>query len=147
MQAHVTLNSGSRFYSNKICGRSLVAVLALGVILSGGMPRAAAQSIFSRDKFVFEQFEVITGTAKSQAVLTGFLLGGEIAELAVVNIDESGSRLLSIYAFGDSKWELTIQTTLRREVMFIDVANIAGRDRLVTYERGHLNWFDPTSES
>ena len=28
---------------------------------------------------------------------------------------------------------------------FVDVANIGGRDRLVTYEQGRLNWFDPES--
>ena len=27
----------------------------------------------------------------------------------------------------------------------MDVANIAGRDRLIAYERGRLNWFDPES--
>ena len=30
-------------------------------------------------------------------------------------------------------------------MLFVDVANIAGRDRLVTYEPGRLNWFDPES--
>lgn len=50
------------------------------------LPAAAA--------FTFEQYEVVTGSAKRQTVLTGFLLGGAIAELAVVNIDEKDDRRL-----------------------------------------------------
>lgn len=38
-----------------------------------------------------------------------------------------------------------LDATLRPEVLFVDVAKIGGRDRLVTYESGRLNWFDPES--
>ena len=34
---------------------------------------------------------------------------------------------------------------LHPEVSFVDVANIDGRDRLIAYEPGRLNWFDPES--
>ena len=40
----------------------------------------------------FERYEVVTGSAQRQTVLTGFLLGGAIAELAVVRIDENDDR-------------------------------------------------------
>jgi hypothetical protein len=96
-------------------------------------------------EFTFEQYEVFTGSAKRQTVLTGFLLGDAIAELAVVNIDENDDRRLRIYAFGDGTSEPIIDATLRPGVLFVDVANIGGRDRLITYERGRLNWFDPDS--
>ncbi len=96
-------------------------------------------------QFTFEQYEVVTGSAKRQTVLTGFLLGGAIAELAVVNINENDDRRLRIFAFGDGTWVPRLDATLRPEVLFVDVANIGGRDRLVTYERGRLNWFDPES--
>ena len=96
-------------------------------------------------QFTFEQYEVVTGFAKGQTVLTGFLLGGAIAELAVVNIDDNDDRRLRIYAFGDGAWVQRLDRALHPEVLFVDVANIDGRDRLVTYEPGHLNWFDPES--
>ncbi len=102
------------------------------------MPSAAAQ-------FTFEQYEVVTGATKRQTVLTGYLLGGAIAELAIVNIDENGDGRLRIYAFGDSAWAPMLDATLRPEVLFVDVANIGGRERLITYERGRLNWFDSES--
>ena len=96
-------------------------------------------------EFTFEQYEVVTGLAKRQTVLTGFLFGGAIAELAVVNIDEKDDRRLQIYGFDGGTWVPRLDATLRPEVLFVDVANIGGHDRLVTYQRGRLNWFDPDS--
>ena len=63
----------------------------------------------------------------------------------MVNIDENNDRRLRIYAFGDGAWAPKLDATLGPGVLFVDVANIGGRDRLVTYERGRLNWFDPES--
>ena len=96
-------------------------------------------------EFTFEQYEVVIGSAERQTVLTGSLLGGAMAELAVVNIGENDDRRLRIYAFGDSTWGPLLDATLRPEVLFVDVANIGGRDRLIAYEPGRLNWFDPES--
>ena len=68
-----------------------------------------------------------------------------MAELAVVHIDENDARRVRISAFGDGTWAPRLDATLGPEVLFVDVANIGGRDRLVTYEPGRLNWFDPES--
>lgn len=76
-------------------------------------------------------------------MLTGFLLGGPVAELAVVSVDEHDGRRLRIHAFADSVWRPSLDTALRPEVRFVDVSNIGGEDRLVTYEPGRLSWFDP----
>ena len=128
--------------------RTLFSILVFGVFLSGysGLfGEEVEQMTPAAEEFTFDQYEVITGSAKRQTVLTGFLLGGTIAELAVVHIDENDNRHLRIYAFGDGTWAPKLDTTLRPEVLFVDVANIGGRDRLITYERGNLNWFDPES--
>ena len=124
--------------------RRLFFTLVVGVLLSGCM-RTAAQVQFNDD--LFQLHEVVTGVATRQSVLTGFLLGGARAELAVVNIDENDDRHLRIYAFGDGAWVPDLEATLRPEVLFVDVAKIGGRDRLVTYEPGRLNWFDPESST
>ncbi len=125
----------------------LVGWMVLGVFLSGCMTHTcdALRADQAAAEFTFEQYEVVAGVAKRQTVLTGFLLGGAVAELAVVNIDENDDRHLRIYAFGDGTWAPKLETTLGPEVLFVDVANIGRRDRLVTYERGRLNWFDPES--
>ena len=119
----------------------LFSILVFGVFLAGWVTSAAAQ--LSSD--LFEQYEVVIGSGKRQTVLTGFLLGGAMADLAVVNIDDNDDRHLRIYAFGDSTWVPILGATLHPEVSFVDVANIDGRDRLIAYEPGRLNWFDPES--
>ena len=114
--------------------------LAGSILAISGTPTAAHVT-----DDLFEQYEVVTGAAKRQTVLTGFLLAGARAELAVVNIDENDDRRLRIYAFGDSTWVPNLDATLRPDVLFVDIAKIGGPDRLVTYEPGRLNWFDPES--
>ena len=130
--------------------RSLFSILVFGVFLLG------CSNLFGEDvdkmtstasEFTFEEYEVVIGSAKRQTVLTGFLLGGDFAELAVVKIDENDNPRLRIYAFSDNTWVLKLDVTLRSEVLFVDVANIEGRDRLITYESDHLNWFDPDTET
>ena len=94
-------------------------------------------------EFTFGQHEVVTGTAKHQTVLVGFFLGGDFAELAVVSIEKNKNRHLHIYAFNGGTWVSKLDAPLCPKVLFVDVANIGGRDRLITYEQGRLNWFDP----
>lgn len=126
--------------------RSLFAILIFGVFLSscaGLSNQVVDPMVPAPAEFTFDQYEVATGPAKHQTVLTGFFLGGSIAEFAVIDVDESGNRQLRIYAFVDGIWMLRLDVSLRPEALFIDVANIGGRDCLITYEQGRLNWFDP----
>ena len=128
--------------------RNLFSILVFGVFLSGYSSlfgEAVEQPMSAVSEYTFEQYEVVIGSAKRQTVLTGFLLGGDIAELAVVHIDENDNRHLRIYAFGDDTWIPKLDATLRSKVLFVDVANVGGRDRLITYEQDRLNWFDPDS--
>ena len=127
--------------------RSWFSILVLGVFLAGCAASIsdALEAEQAAPSFTFDQYEVVTGLAQRQTVLTGFLLGGAMAELAVVHIDENDARRLRISAFGDGTWAPRLDATLGPDVLFIDVANIGGRDRSVTYEPGRLNWFDPES--
>ena len=128
-----------------------ISIFIFGVFLSGcsRVPSGEIkQTVPVPDVAVsFKQHEVITGTTKHQTVLTGFLLGGPIAELAVVNIDKNDAHHLRIYAFSEDTWLSKLETTLRPEVLFVDMVTIDGHDRLITYEHGRLNWFDPDSGS
>lgn len=95
----------------------------------------------------FERHEVVTGHGEHQTVLVGALLGGPAADLAVVDVVRSGERRLRIYALGDSGWAPLLDATLAPGVLFVDLAEIAGRERLIAYERGRLSWFDPDAAS
>ncbi len=136
--------SHKRFFA--VAKRSLFSILVLGVFLSGcsGLfGKGAAPIRHAAAEFTFGQHEVETDTAKHQTVLTGFFLDGDFAELATVNIKKNKNRHLNIYAFSEGTWIPKLEVPLRPEVLFVDVANIGGRDRLITYEHGRLNWFDP----
>lgn len=101
----------------------------------------------------FEKYDVSLGSGMHQTVLAGFLLGGPVADLAVVSLDEAGERRLHIYAFGEAvtpvgetvsgTWVPALEAAVGPEVSFVDVGTINGRDRLITYEPGRLSWFDP----
>ena len=136
-----------RFFS--VARRNLFFILFFGVCLSSCSGRSnegvAPTMMPASTEFTFKQYKVETGIAKHQTVLTGFLLGGDCAELAVVRIDANGNRHLRIYAFSKDTWVSKLDTPLRPEVLFVDVVSIGGRDRLITYEQGRLNWFDPDS--
>ena len=112
---------------------------------TGGNPPTKVTSRTRPVPLAFETHEVVVGAAERQTVMTGFLLGAPLAELAVVTIDENDDRRLCIYAFEGGTWVANLHAKLRPEVSFVDVGKIDGRDRLVTYERGRLSWFDPES--
>ncbi len=130
-----------------------VATPVLAAILAGvsGEAGCAAHTVaelsFEQHGFAFERYEVVTGSAQRQTVLTGFLLGGDVADMAVVTMNDDGERRLEIRTSDSETWTPRLDATLRPGVSFVDVLNIAGHDRLVTYEPGRLNWFDPASTS
>ena len=139
----------SEVESTKHYWRCLFHILMFGVFLSSCSVESEVLTaeMPTSTEFTFDRYEIVTGITKRQSVLTGFLLGGPIAELAVVNVNEGNDRHLYIYAFNGSTWVSGFDTTLRPEVLFMDVGNIGGRDRLITYEQGRLNWFDPESST
>ena len=129
-----------------VARRNLFLILFFGVCLSSCSVRSkevvAPTMMPASTEFTFAQHEVVTGTVKHQTVLTGFFLGSDFAELAVVNTKKNKNRHVNIYAFSEGTWVPKLDALLRPEVLFVDVANIGGRDRLITYEHGRLNWFD-----
>lgn len=120
---------------------SLLATLALGV---SGCHQLLHSSIDAPDvgKITFEQCELVTGAAKEQTVLSGDFLGGTRLDLAVVSIDGNDLRRLRIYAWGDRSWTPVVDEILSPDVLFVDVAKLGGRDRLITFASGRLNCFD-----
>lgn len=117
-------------------------LLLLGALLPGCATTAAADLT----QELFERYEVVTGEAEERhTVLSGFFLGGDTAELAVVHVDAAGDRRLRLYGLDGDAWVVVLEATLDAGVLFVDVAEIGGRDRLITYEKGRLSWFDPVS--
>lgn len=109
-----------------------------GAVLPGCAASAPAQ-------VRFEHHEIATGSAPWQTVLTGYLLGGPVADLAVVSGGASDVARLRIFAFGDSTWTPAFDAPLGPDVSFVDVGRIGGHDRLIVGEPGGLGWFAPES--
>lgn len=126
---------------------SLFSIFIFGVFLSSCSIRSQEVTpiMSTPTESTFDQYEVIIGTAKHQTVLTGFLFTDTLSDIAVVSIGTNNERHLRIYVPGDDTWVPRFDMSLRPEVLFVDIANIDGRDRLLTYEQGHLNWLDPES--
>ena len=119
----------------------VLAALAAACSARAGTTPAATEAAGG----LFERYEVVTGDGGRQTVLPGFFLGGASAELAVVHVDEDRRHRLRMYGLEEGAWRLVREATLGPEVLFVDLAEIGGRDRLITYEPGRLSWFDPDS--
>ena len=77
---------------------STILLPLVAVLLSGVLSSASAQSPQSAE-YLFDRQEIDIGPALRQTVLTGFLLGGDVADLAVVKIEEDGGRSVRVFAF------------------------------------------------
>ncbi len=116
---------------------SLLTILVLGALM-------AAAPTLAEDQF-FEHYEIDTGIATHQTVIPGFYLGGDTAEIAVLHIGPNDNRRLRVYGLDGRGWVSMLESTLSSGVLFVDVANIGGSDRLIVYENSHLSWYDPES--
>ena len=138
---------------------------------ASGFADAQNQADAQPAEYVFDRHVIDIGPALRQTVLTGFLLGGDVADLAVVQIVEGGDRRVQVFAFeagtgmdegiwyGErpevnvkrssprtgGTWKLRMDARLRPGVTFVDIARIGNRDRLITGEPGRLNVWDPDS--
>ena len=120
----------------------VLGALAAVCLASAGTTPAAAEAAGG----LFDRYEVVTGDGDGrQTVLPGFFLGGASAELAVVHVDDDRRHRLRLYGLEEGAWTSVREATLGPEVLFVDRAEIGGRDRLITYEPGRLSWFDPDS--
>ncbi len=125
--------------TTKLRGRLAVS-LALALLAGGSLTPLAAGVGDDR----FSTSEIVTGRAPSQRLVTAFLRGGDVADLVLLDAGEhhQGVRILS---FDGSSWSLAVEAYLRPSTLFVDVASIGGRERLLTYGEGDVRWFDPES--
>jgi len=94
------------------------------------------------EQVVFVEHQIATSAAPNQSVLTGFLLGGPAADLVVVSDHGRDDHRWRVDSFDGTAWVPALHGTFPPQVLFVDVANIAGHDRLLTYEPGLLSVYD-----
>ena len=120
---------------------SMVAVPVLFALAGGCAAPMAPQS----GDGLFELHEIVTEAAEHQIVLPGSFSRTAGPEIAILVVDPTGGPRLQLYGFDDHGWTLLREATLQPEVLFVDVAEIAGRDHVITYRDGSLNRFDAES--
>lgn len=96
---------------------------------------------------LFEQYEVSTGPARHQTLLTGYFLDRDTAEIAVVQNDKYNRRQLTLYGLDHDEWLPVLNASLGQDVLFVDVANIGGLDRLISYDGNQVRLFDPDTKT
>ncbi|MCY4477874.1 MAG: hypothetical protein OXC70_07800 [Gammaproteobacteria bacterium] len=119
----------------------IVAAPALALALAGCPSMLTA----SENNALFETHEISTPAALHQTVLAGDFDGSGRAQLAVVSVDPTRSGRIRLIAFDGGDWIATLDDVLDPPVLFVDIARIAGRDRLIAYRRGSMKWLDPES--
>ncbi len=119
--------------------KSLCFISVCFVILFALTVSLSAQISFEKQTVTFDSAE------RQTALLTGFFLGGEIADIAVFYAGEKGEKRLKIYSFDEGRFKPKLEAQLRTDVQFADAVRIGGRDRIVTHEPGRLNRFDPAT--
>ena len=120
---------------------SMVAVPVLFALAGGCAAPMAPQS----GDGLFELHEIVTEAAEHQIVLPGSFSRTAGPEIAILVVDPTGGRRLQLYGFDDNDWTLLREAMLQPEALFVDVAEIAGRDHVITYRDGSLNRFDAES--
>ncbi len=126
--------------------RQAQRLLAALVLVTGGFGGGIATAA----EATFDRYEAVTGEQR-ETMLTGRFLGGPFANVAIVGADANGHRRLRIFALADGAWKPALDAALRPGTLFVDVAASATPDgeidRLITYQRGSLNWFDPQARA
>ena len=92
---------------------------------------------------LFEIREAAIPAAEHQTVLAGSFDGTDRAQLAVVSAGARGKPNIRLIALNDGEWRTSLDAVLEAGVLFVDIARVAGQDRLLIYRHGSVDWFDP----
>lgn len=92
---------------------------------------------------LFETREVALPAAEHQTVLAGSFDGTDRAQLAVVSVGATGTRHIRLLVLEDKEWRTSLDASLAPGALLVDVARIAGRDYLLVFRHGSVDWFDP----
>ena len=101
---------------------------------------AVAQGGFA--ELAYDNHRIDLGESISQTVLHGRLTGGGTDDLVVFTHDER-ARQMAVYAYGGDTWSRVHLADVPSDVIFVDMINLGGRDRLLALRREGIDWIDP----
>ena len=91
---------------------------------------------------LFDIYEIDTGDADHQTVLTGSFTDSEGVELAVISADENRTRSVSVFGLDDDQWRPSRELPIDPEILFVDRLDVADRNQILTYRVGVFSRLD-----
>lgn len=101
---------------------------------------AVAQGGFA--ELAYDNHRIDLGESISQTVVHGRLTGVGIDDFVVFTHDER-ARQMAVYAYGRGRWSRVHLGDVPSDVIFVDMINLGGRDRLLAVRREGIDWIDP----
>ena len=117
-------------------GTVLTATLAVFVAVSIAHTSAAS------DGELFDIYEIDTGSAQHQTVLTGSFTEPDSVELAVFSIDDDDTRSVKVFRLNEGNWQSIREWPVSRDILFVDRLTRTGRNHVLTYRIGGFGRFD-----
>lgn len=93
-------------------------------------------------ELAYDNHRIDLGESISQTVVHGRLTGGAIDDLVVFTHDDAARRM-AVYAYDAGAWSRVHVADVPSDVIFVDMINYGGRDRLLALRREGVDWIDP----
>ena len=93
-------------------------------------------------ELAYDNHRIDLGESISQTVVHGRLTGGVADDLIVFTHDER-ARQMAVYAYDGDTWSRVHLADVPSEVVFVDMVNLGGQDRLLAVRREGVDWIDP----
>lgn len=90
----------------------------------------------------YESFVLDTGEATSHTVLHGRITGGTVDDFVVFRHRDQ-DRSMAVYSFENGRWRENHSADVPDDVIFVDMMELGGVDRLLMFRRGYVEWLDP----
>lgn len=108
--------------------RRVMATTMIGFVVVGitGIGTASESELF-------DIYEIDTGSAEHQTVLTGSFTDSGKVELATINTDDTGNRNVTVFRFDDDQWQVIRELPIDPDILFVDQLEVTGRNQILTY--------------
>ena len=93
-------------------------------------------------ELAYDNHRIDLGESISQTVVHGRLTGGSADDLIVFTHDER-ARQMAVYAYDGGTWSRVHLADVPSDVIFVDMINLGGQDRLLALRREGVDWIDP----
>lgn len=93
-------------------------------------------------ELAYDNHQIDIGEAASHTLVHGRLTGGDTDDLVVFTHAERVRRM-AVYSYIGNAWTRSHVGEVPPDIIFIDVMDLGGRDRLLAVCRGGVGWIDP----